>query len=132
MILIFDDDELMPTPVDAEFAAPVSEDLTLHIIRGDDYIANRQLAWKSTEWPILLNSTIMFYCSTPDGLDSFSKVGGVIVLSDRQELVVALTASDTLTFLAGYYDYQLKASWPGGQTVTLVSGRMAVLERVYA
>ena len=103
---------------------------TITIVRGDDYTesASRKIVWTASsadQWPDLTDATITFTAKRDS--DSLTKTGSVISATGTQSFQVELTASDT-DISIGWWDYDVQATYTNGDVVTLVIGRMRVIQ----
>lgn len=112
---------------------PVSTDGTkIVLVQGDDYAAadGRALSFSSTGWPDLTGAAIKFACALGDS--TLSVTGELVSVGGATQVVrAALTAANTGSLnvtTSGLYKYDVQATLSGGNIVTLVRGKLQVLE----
>lgn len=103
------------------------------IVRGDDYSDADNRSFKFTGglgWPDLTGATVAWTASS-SSVESTLDVPATVQIPTGPNKVIAavLNAATTASLQAANYRYKLTATLVSGRTVTLISGKLSVVER---
>jgi hypothetical protein len=114
----------------ATVATPLASDLSLTIIKGDDYLATdgRGIVFTSEAWPTLTGGAAKIKIQT--GSSTITEIAATIPAA--KSVLVELTAVQTGALASGTaYRYDIEATLQNGHVVTLVNrSRLTVKQDV--
>lgn len=114
-----------------QVTAPVVREGAIDIVAGDDYFAadSRSLAWTDPggAWPDLEDAVVELIAviGVEGSKQSFQATGSLV---NGNHVRFELTAEETSTLSAGWWDFAIRATFENGHVATLVLGKMLVRE----